>query len=259
MPFEYLLEDVSDGVLSVTIDRADKRNALSQAVLGEIGRCFTAHAGNPELVVGVIRGAGERCFAAGGDLREFDALRSRADAERIAVHSSAALDAIRHFPVPVIAALNGDAIGGGAELAVACDLRIAAAHARIAFVQGTLNISPAWGGGSDLCRLVGSATALRLLARADFLAVDEAERLGLLQARAAAGEGFEDFVTAFLAPIRERRPQVMRAFKALARANREGQPSATIRALEVSQLVETWCHADHWSAHDQVLARISNK
>lgn len=258
MTYEYLAVDARDGVLEVTINRPEKRNALSQAVLGELRACFSAHAADENLIAALVRGAGERCFAAGGDLREFDTLRSPADARTIASESSAALDAIRHFPVPVIAALNGDALGGGAELAVACDLRIAAAHARIAFVQGTLNISPAWGGGTDLCRLVGAATALRLLCRADLVAVEEARALGLVQAHASAGEDFAAFVAAFMEPVRARRPQVMRAFKALARAQREGESSATIRALEVAQLTATWCHADHWAAHDRVLARISS-
>ncbi len=257
MIYEFLAASTADGVLSVTIERAEKRNALSQAVLAELGACFTAHAADDTLIVAVLQGAGDRCFAAGGDLREFDQMRAPDDAARIGIHSCAALDAIRHFPVPVIAALNGDAIGGGAELAVACDVRIAAAHARIAFVQGTLNISPAWGGGIDLCRLVGGAQALRLLCRADFLDVAEAQALGLIQARAEPGETFAEFVQRFLAPIRTRRPHVTRAFKRLVRAEREGASPATLRAIELDELAITWGHADHWQAHDAVLARIS--
>lgn len=258
MAYEYLKVASDGGIVTVTINRPDKRNALSQSVLAEIKHAFDEAAERDDVIVAVLRGAGERCFAAGGDLHEFDRLRSVDDARRIAVDSSAALDAVRRFPVPVIAVLNGDAIGGGAELAVACDMRIAAAHARIAFVQGTLNIAPAWGGGSDLCRLVGAAQALRLLCRADFVGAGEAEALGLVQARCPYEQEFEAFVSDFLAPIRARKPQVARAFKALARANREFLPPAAVRELEVSQMIATWCHADHWTAHDQVLARISS-
>ena len=258
MAYEFLKLADEDGILFVTIDRPDKRNALSQAVLAEIGRAFSAASVREDLIAAVLRGAGDRCFAAGGDLHEFDRLRSVDDARRIAIDSSAALDAVRSCPVPVIAALNGDAIGGGAELAVACDLRIAAAHARIAFVQGTMNISPAWGGGSDLCRVVGTAQALRLLCRADFVGAGEAEGLGLVEARCPREQNFDDFVRDFLTPIRARKPQVTRAFKALARASRENLPPAAVRELEVQQLISTWCHPDHWHAHDQVLARISS-
>ena len=258
MAYQYLEVREADGLLDVLINRPEKRNALSQDVLGELGRCFTDAAARMDLSVATIRGAGERCFAAGGDLAEFDRMRSRPEAEQIAVNSSAALDAIRRFPVPVVACLNGDALGGGGELAVACDLRIAAPHARIAFVQGTMCIAPAWGGGSDLIRLVGAAQALRLLCRADFVAAGEAEALGLVQARCPDGEDFAGWCATFLAPFRERRPQVARAFKALTRALVEGRSPAEVRAIEVANLVETWCHDDHWQAHDRVLKRISS-
>ncbi len=257
MEYQYLEVADDKGLLRVKINRPEKRNALSQGVLAELRRCFEGAAKRDDLCAAVLRGAGERCFAAGGDLQEFDAMRSTEQAERIGVESSAALDAIRHFPVPVVALLNGDALGGGAELAVACDIRVAAPHVRIAFVQGTLNIAPAWGGGSDLMRLVGTAQALRLLCRADMVAVEEALSLGLIQGYNPAGEEFESYTEQFLAPFSERKPQVMRAFKALARAQREGMAGDALRQLEITQLVSTWCHADHWAAHDRVLARIT--
>ena len=257
MTYQFLDVAEDNGLLKVLINRPAKRNALSQAVLGELRQCFESNAARQDIIAAVIRGAGDRCFAAGGDLQEFDGMRSREQAERIGVDSCAALDAIRHFPVPVVALLNGDALGGGGELAVACDIRVAANHARIAFVQGTLNIAPAWGGGMDLMRLVGPAQALRLLCRADLVAVEEALSLGLIQAYCPAGQEFEAWCEDFLAPFRARKPQVTRAFKALARAQREGLQGEPLRKLENSLLVETWCHADHWEAHDKVLARIS--
>ena len=257
MEYQYLEVGFEDGLFTVMVNRPEKRNALSQAVLAELGQAFCAAATRDDLCAAVLRGAGSRCFAAGGDLQEFDRMRGPDDAARIGRDSSAALDAIRQFPVPVVALLNGDALGGGAELAVACDIRVAAAHARIAFVQGTLNISPAWGGGHDLCGLVGPAQALRLLCRADFLDAATAEQLGLVQARCPEGVEFDAFAADFLAPFRQRKPQVMRAFKALALAHRSGQAAATVRELELSQLITTWSHADHWAAHDRVLARIS--
>ena len=87
------------------------------------------------------------------------------------------LDSIRRFPVPVVAALNGDALGGGAELAVACDMRVAATHARIGFVQGRLAITTGWGGGIDLAAIVGPSRALALLCRSDLLTSAEAGRI----------------------------------------------------------------------------------
>jgi enoyl-CoA hydratase len=235
MAYQYLEVRVADGLLDVLINRPEKRNALSQDVLAELGQCFRDAAAREDLSVARIRGAGDRCFAAGGDL-----------------------DAIRHCPVPVVACLNGDALGGGAELAVACDVRIAAAHARIAFVQGTMCIAPAWGGGSDLVRLVGGAQALRLLCRADFVGAGEAESLGLVQARCGAGDEFGAWSDAWLQPFQARKPHVARAFKALTRAMADGVSPAARRELELANLIETWCHDDHWQAHDQVLKRITS-
>lgn len=248
---------VADGILNVLINRPAKRNALSQAVLNELHACFAAYATDSSLIAATIIGAGDQCFAAGGDLHEFDALRERAATVQMGRNSNAALDAIRNFPVPVIALMNGDAIGGGAELAVACDLRVFAAHSRLAFVQGTLCISPAWGGGADLIRLVGGSRALRLLARAEFLSANTAFELGLADAIAPADRAFATYVDEFMTPIKARKPHVMRAFKAIVRATRQSPEAQTVRDLEAELLVSTWLHPDHWAAHDAVLARIS--
>jgi enoyl-CoA hydratase len=257
MNLNYLQVTVADGLLHVKINRPDQRNALSQAVLEEIGAVFTEHARNETLVAATLTGAGERCFAAGGDLKEFDSLREAGAVERMTQRSRANLDALRDFPVPVIALLNGDALGGGAELAVACDLRVFAHHARIAFVQGTMCISTAWGGGADLVRLVGPSQALRLLMRADLLDAPAALAIGLADVAAAPGESFADFSTRFLAPVAQRKPHVMRAYKAMTRAVRAGADTASLRKLETESLLATWLHPDHWDAHDAVLARIS--
>lgn len=247
------------GILHVLINRPEKRNALSQAVLGELRAVFEAHAQHPELIAATLTGAGERCFAAGGDLQEFDSLRDREGTEAMAIHSRAALDSIRQFPVPVVALLNGDAIGGGAELAVACDMRVFAAHARMAFVQGAMGISPAWGGGADLLRLAGPARALRLLSRAEFIDASLAFQLGLADAVCPIDEEFSAFQQAFLAPVTTRKPQVMRAFKRIAAGSRPVDGVVDPRAVEMASLVETWLHPDHWAAHDATLARISGK
>ncbi len=257
MTYQYLRVTREDNLLRVLINRPEKRNALSQAVLNELGAVFNAHAQDDTLSAATLTGAGERCFAAGGDLKEFDSLREPTAVAQMARNSCAALDAIRHFPVPVIGLLNGDALGGGAELALACDVRVFATHAKIAFVQGTLGISPAWGGGADLIRVVGGSQALKLLARADLLDATAAERVGLADAIATPERTFEDWCGEFLVPIKARKPQVMRAFKALVVATREQRSPAAVRELENAALVTTWLHPDHWAAAEKVLARIA--
>ena len=178
-----VLVERQGAVLRVTLNRPEKHNALSRTVLEHLRRVFTEHAGNHELKVAVLSGAGERSFAAGGDLRDLAEVRTTSQTRQMSEQARAALDAVREFPVPVVAALNGDARGGAAELAVACDFRVAAAHARIGFIQGRLNISTAWGGGTDLMRLLGASRALNVLARSEMLTAERALAIGLIDTR----------------------------------------------------------------------------
>ena len=118
---DSILVSAVDGVLFVTINRPDQRNALSRYVLSRMMQAFDDNRENLEIRAAVLSGAGERAFAAGGDLKDLDSLRDKAAVEAFSRDSRRALDSIRSFPLPVIAALNGDALGGGAELAMACD------------------------------------------------------------------------------------------------------------------------------------------
>jgi enoyl-CoA hydratase len=168
------------------------------------------------------------------------------------------LQAIRSFPVPVVAALNGDALGGGAELAVAADMRVFAAHARIGFIQGRLALTTAWGGSADLVRLVGPSCALRLTTRCETLDAVSAQTLGLADAAARDGQPLEDAVAAFLAPMLKQRREVLAGFKSLANAGRDAE-RARFDALETEWFASTWVHEDHWSAVDAIKARSARE
>lgn len=244
-----------DGVLHVTIDRPDKHNPLSRPVLAAIRAAFAEAAADPQLRCAVLRGAGERYFAAGGDLRDLEQVRGRAATEEMARDARAALDAVREFPLPVVAFVNGDALGGGGELAVACDFRVMAAHARIVFIHGRLALSTGWGGGTDLFDLVGRARALAMLCRGE--AVDAATALawGLADAAAAGDAPPEDALAAFIAPMCALPPAIARAYKAQALACRRGEARAARRARELDLFVDSWLGEAHWEALERVLAR----
>lgn len=244
-----------DGVLRVTIELPEKRNPLGTPVLAEIGRAFGEASHDADLRAAVITGSGDKSFAAGGDLKEFDALRSNDDAERLWAHANESLRAVREFPLPVVAALNGLALGGGAELAVACDFRVAAPHAAIGFVQGRLNICTGFGGGADLVALVGAHAALSILVGAETLPATRARELGLVDEIANEGETLEQCVERFLQPLRAHAPQVLRAFKTIALAGRLGLPRAERERRERDAFVGTWVHPDHWRASERFLAR----
>lgn len=258
---EEVLVVKDKAILRVTLNRPEKHNALSRHVLDTLHRIFDEHAADKTLKAVVLTGAGTQSFAAGGDLRDLSKVRTVTETRDMSEQSRAALNAIRTFPLPVVAALNGNAMGGGAELAVACDFRIAAAHASIGFIQGRLNISTAWGGGIDLMRLVGSDRALRLLCSSEMLSAGQAQALGLIDVIAGNTDPGQPQdansllteVSEFLQPVLRQAPQVLRAFKALVTAERQGASLADLTALETSHFVDNWVHPDHWAVADKIL------
>lgn len=251
---EILVDDRGRGEVWVTVNRPRKHNALARSVLGTLASEVLRWGHDPGIRCIVLRGAGQRYFAAGGDLVEAANLRTAETTSTWADEAAAALDAIRHCPIPVIAYLNGDALGGGAELAVACDMRIVEAHARFGFIHGSLAITSAWGGGPDLCRLVGASRALRMMARCEMVAAEVAFAWGLADAIVAGGaEGAK--TRAFLSPLLERPPAVLRAIKQQSLAWRYGLGYVAEREIERKNLIATWLGAEHWVAVDAFLAR----
>lgn len=250
-----LLVERRGGVLHVTLNRPQKRNALSRGLLAELRETFETAADDRTLLAAVLQGAGDKCFAAGGDLRDLSAVRTEQETVDMADAGRAALEAVRRFPVPVVAALNGDALGGGAELAVACDFRVMTARARIGFIHGRLNIVTAWGGAVDLMRLLGPTTALRLLARNELVDAETALITGLADRIARNGETLSDAVRRFIEPLLSQAPQVVRAYKTVALAVRRGEPRENLSALETRVFSETWVHEDHWAAAEKILRK----
>ncbi len=244
---ELVATAFEDGVLQVTLSRPEKRNALSNALIAAIGTTFSKWSEREDVSVAVLTGAGDKAFASGGDLKELESLRDEAGAIAFAARTRATLDTIRRFPVPVVAVLNGDALGGGAELAMACDLRVAMVHARIGFLQAKLNIATAWGGGTDLFNIVGPSRALRLLATAEMLGATDARHQGLVDAVAPEGAAAKGFVKSYVTQMTQP-PQVMRAIKSLAIMHRFGGSAEERAVREGAMFAKAWMHDDHWAA-----------
>ena len=257
MSDDHLLVEIKDNVLWLTINRPEKRNALSLALLDKIGHTLAAHATEPELKCAVITAAGDRCFAAGGDLRELDAMRSPEQAEAMSKRGRHCLDQVRQFPLPVIAGLNGLALGGGAELALACDFRVAARNAEIGFLQSQLNVTTAWGGGIDLFAAVGNYRALELLLVAKRLSAMEAMELGLVNRLCGPEQRLDDCLQEFLAPYLRRGNQVLRGFKSLSVAHRAAFHQR-LADVEQETFVTAWTHDDHWNAVEQSISGKNN-
>lgn len=249
----HLLFEVCDRVLYVTLNRPEKHNALSLALLSDIKTLFENYSDNENIIAATITGSGSKTFAAGGDLKELSLLKTEAQAKEMSLSAKASLNAIRNFPVPVIAVLNGNTFGGAAELAVACDFRIAASHAKIGFVQGRLALSTAWGGGPDLLQLVGRSRGLQLMLSGKMVSSDEALSLGLIDKVVSNGDSLANYVEEFLLPLRAQAPQVVRVFKALSDSYRNGDSRKSMQDIETKMFVDTWVHEDHWNAAEKIL------
>lgn len=251
-----LTHEPQPGVVWVTVNRAQKHNALARRVLAELAAAVRAAGALAATRYIVVTGAGERYFAAGGDLRDLASVRDEAAVLAMMDEAGAALEAIRSCPVPVIAFLNGDAIGGGAELALACDMRLQSAHARIGYIQAKLGITSAWGGGPDLFQLVGAAHAMRMMSRCELIGPEQALSWGLADAVISDGPLGQD-IAAFTKPLNACPPQVLRGIKAQAIAARQGLGWQAHRAIEQKHLVQTWLHDDHWVAAEKLLSKGS--
>lgn len=251
---ELLLETGVLGDVWITINRPRKHNALARTVLDELASVMRKVGSDRTTRYVVLRGAGEKYFAAGGDLVDLAMVRTEEATCVMADGATAALDAVRNCPVPVIAYVNGDALGGGAELAVACDMRMMEAHARIGFVQGRVGITSAWGGGPDLYQLVGAGRAMRMMSRCEMIDAQTALDWGLADIVIAGGAKSAD-VQSFLKPFFDRSPLVLRGIKEQASAWRRGLSYPARREIERKNLLATWLSDDHWVAVDRFLAK----
>lgn len=186
--FETLLYDVDDdGVATITLNRPEALNALSQRVVADLNKAFR-RARTDDTVRGVIMtGAGEKAFAAGADISEFAGMDAL-DGHRFALRGQAVFNAIESMSKPVVAAVNGYALGGGCELAMACHLRVASETAQFGQPEVSLGLIAGYGGTQRLPRLVGRGIATELLLTGDRITAQRAYEIGLVN-RVATPDG----------------------------------------------------------------------
>lgn len=177
--YENLALDLVDGILTITINRESKMNALNRATMLELKDAFQHVQDNPKEIRGVIlTGAGEKAFVAGADISEFAGL-SEMHARKFAEEGQEIFQSIENCHTPVVALVNGFALGGGCELAMAAHMRVAVASARFGQPEVNLGLIPGYGGTQRLTQLIGKGKAFEYLMSADMISADEAEKLGL--------------------------------------------------------------------------------
>jgi enoyl-CoA hydratase/carnithine racemase len=230
--------EFDQGLAVLTIDRPHARNAISLDTMDQLEKALDAAEGASALA---ITGAGDRAFVSGGDLKELGAIRTEEDAAAMAWRMRSICDRLASFPAPVIAALNGHALG--AEVAVAADIRLAADDIKIGFNQVALEIMPAWGGAERLAALVGKSRALLLAGTGIVLDAAHAERIGLIDQVLPRSTFDEDW------------RQVARTLS--------GRPAGEIKRVidgvspeeAVNSFARLWVRDAHWQAADRVMNR----
>lgn len=219
---------IDEGVATITMNRPQALNAFNSAQLELLLSVVRDVASNQTVRVAILTGAGERAFAAGADIKEMvalDAIEGLAFGRR----GHAVANALEAMPQPVIAAVNGFAFGGGCELALACDIRIASENARFAQPEVGLGIPPGWGGSQRLPRLVGPGLASELILTGRHVFADEALRIGLVNAVHPLDQ-LMPAAQEMARSIARNSPRAVRAAKALMKLAYQDAPGAGLDA-----------------------------
>ena len=173
-----VLSKLENNILTITLNRPDKLNALNQATLNELDDIINDAKNNTEVAVIIITGAGDKSFVAGADISEL-ATTDANSGMRFARYGQSVFNNIEHCGKPVIAAVNGFALGGGCELAMACHLRIASDNAKFGQPEIKLGVIPGFGGSQRLTRLVGKGKSMEMNLLGDMISANQAEKIGL--------------------------------------------------------------------------------
>ncbi|QQS37277.1 MAG: enoyl-CoA hydratase/isomerase family protein [Ignavibacteriales bacterium] len=179
MQYENLLIEIKNKVAIVSVNRPDKLNALNIETINELKEAFTHINGDKNIFVVILTGSGEKAFVAGADISELNKLDVES-AKKFSENGQTVFNLIEDLDKPVIAAVNGFALGGGCELALACHIRIASENARFGQPEVNLGIIPGYGGTQRLTRLINSGRAMEYILTGDMIDANEALRIGLV-------------------------------------------------------------------------------
>ena len=250
-----ILVNKNASLLEIILNRPDDGNALSLELIEELNEILGNYQDDLEIKLVTLTGQGDKFFIAGGDIKELNAVRSDLDIDEMIKLGRKTLDMIRYYPVPVIALINGYTLGGGAELAMACDYRLAVEKASIGFVHSTLNITTAWGGIIDLIYLLGHTKALFTLIEGKIIEAKEAQELGLIDSV------FDDVDSAYLS-IESIKETFEKCNTGIIRSNKtiiNKSKRLFHQNLETTESVEfkkTWGSKEHWDALETLLSEL---
>ncbi len=235
---------VEDGAVGiVTVNRPEVHNALNMETIRDLRELCLKLRAEDRLRAMILTGAGDKTFLSGGDLKEFQHLKTMEEARHMISTMKEVTDLLAGFPWPVIAAVNGLAVGGGCETAVACDFRIASHSAKLGYRQITLGIISGWGGGPRLVHLLGKGRALRLMATGDLLSAEEALRIGLVD-QVVPPDQVMPSALVLARRIAENAPLAVRAYKRLVQMTVRVPLEAALE-FETELFGPVWVSEDH--------------
>ncbi len=243
--------------LTIAIDRPESSNALSLALIKELLEVLSEYEDNHEIKSVVITGTGNKCFAAGGDIKELYEVRSEKAIENMIAIGRRTIDKIRYYPVPVLALMNGHALGGGAELAIACDYRVAAERATFGFVHSTLNITTAWGGIIDLIDIVGNRKALLTLIEGKALTTSEAYKIGILDSVCPNVEDATRDIKNIQKRINNCSSSIIRANKLIINEHKRTIHKG-LKEFENREFKRSWSSEEHWESMNKLFSKSSS-
>ena len=253
MPSEVLHVERRGAAALLTIDRPHAGNSISADVTTALDEALTALEGDGDVVAIVITGAGDKFFSSGGDIKQYRELVTREQLRSAFERPRRLLDRLEALPLPVIAAVNGIAMGGGAELMLACDLRLAAPTASIAFPYVRLGLIPGWHGTERLTRNCGYTNAMYLLLSGDTVGAEEALRLGLIN-RICDDLPVVDTALALVEKLARAAPLSLAASKRVLLGAYQ-LPGEEARGLAESAFEDLWMSDDHREAEAAFAAK----
>lgn len=240
---KILYESITPHICRIVLNRPDVLNAFDFETIELFSAAIEKAHADPLLRVLILTGAGDRGFCTGGDLKAYIHHNTEADGRRISSTMTAALNRLEALPFPTIAAVNGHTRGGGAEVAMACDLRIMSETATIGFTHINVAVTTAWGGSRRLLRSVGYATAIDLTLNSRVVPAADALALRLVH-RTAPKDGFQDAALAWAEELAARPPQTVRAIKQIL-SNGCPPEHDPVARMEAELFPALWAHPDH--------------
>lgn len=241
-----IVYEIQNQTAILRVNRPESRNALNWAAQEAFAEVVTAVSQNPAIRVLIVTGTGSQAFVAGGDLKELQQNPDTAAGERLRRVMGRALTRLTTLPIPIIAAINGDAFGGGCEILTACDLRLAVPQARFSFAQVKVGLTTGWGGAARLVHLLGRSRALELLLTARLFDAPEAFRLGFIHRVLPPDEDSLTAALAWAAELAQLPANALAATKALVLDDHQSRREA--QAAEKEWFMRLWGQPDHLEA-----------